>query len=196
MTRAPDGTWLLYSIGHGVPYKTAYRTGCSGGVTRKNDPSWREGPLQPDNYTIVLSAPGPGGPWRPVRVPTYDASGAPAPHLDNPAPLPPHSLLRLAEEGRADGGEEAAREAAGMVLFSSRPPSLSAKLLRPDGHASYGGCPHAECSQLGVAYGPSWHGVGGGSCGPTLPCVRIGRRMDARRIAVVFGASGGPLCGM
>ena len=31
---------------------------------------------------------------------------------------------------------------------------------------------------------------------PLLPCVRIGRRMDARRIAVVFGASGGPLCRM
>ena len=31
---------------------------------------------------------------------------------------------------------------------------------------------------------------------PPLPCVRIGRRMDARRIAIVFGASGGPLCMM
>jgi hypothetical protein len=27
-------------------------------------------------------------------------------------------------------------------------------------------------------------------------CVRIGRRMDARRIVIVFGASGGPLCRM
>jgi hypothetical protein len=29
---------------------------------------------------------------------------------------------------------------------------------------------------------------------PPLPCVQIGRRMDAHRIAFVFGASGGPLC--
>ena len=36
----------------------------------------------------------------------------------------------------------------------------------------------------------------GGSCGSPLPCVRIGRRMDDRRIAFVFGVSGGPLSRM
>ena len=36
----------------------------------------------------------------------------------------------------------------------------------------------------------------GGSCGSPLPCVRIGRRMDARRVAFVFAAYGGPLCMM
>ena len=36
----------------------------------------------------------------------------------------------------------------------------------------------------------------GGSCGSPLHCVRIGRSLDARRIAFVFGAYVGPLCMM
>ena len=177
VTRTPDGTWLLYSIGHGVLFKEPY-TGCSAGVTRKHDPRWREGPLQPDNHTIVLSSTSPSGPWTSHAIPTRTSAGIAAPHLDNPAPLPPHSLAQLAREAKTPPGADSLQW---MVMFASRPKSSSAQLVRPHGHNSYGGCPHGECSQLGVARASVWNGGSSGYvmdphpvCAAADPvCVRV-----------------------
>eukprot|EP00966_Prymnesium_polylepis_P243296 5626401-Prymnesium_polylepis.1 len=81
--------------------------------------------------------------------------GAAAPHLDNPAPLPPHSLAALA---RAATKGAPSQNPMMMVMFAARPRANSAQLVRPNGHNDFGGCPHSECSQLGIARAHAWDG--------------------------------------
>lgn len=100
ITRTPDGDWLLYHIGLGAPINPTY-TNCSGGATGGSPLSTdtnrlRGDPFGPDNYTSVLSSSSPNGPWAELQVRTVTATGAATGHLDNPAPLPPHSLAYLA----------------------------------------------------------------------------------------------------
>ena len=146
ITRTAGGKWLLYSIGHGVVYKEPF-TKCARGVTKQRVDA--EGPLPPDTFTRVLSAPGPHGPWTEHRVPTFTSASEPAPHLDNPAPLPPHSLAALATQARLASlaGRKAQVSRPFMVMFAAR---------RERSRNSFGGCPHADCSQLGIARAARW----------------------------------------
>jgi hypothetical protein len=127
MTRLKNGTWLLFHInGHAAVQPP--RINCTDGSTPAPPRDSAEMRAAPDVTTSVLAAETLDGPWRNVRVPTFTSAGLPSSYLENPAPLPPHSIAGLPDDSDFP------------VCFCARD--------------RYAGCPNSVCpSQLGMARG-------------------------------------------
>lgn len=137
ITVTPEGEWLMYHVGSGVPSTKPQYTNCSDGATigkvaadLMHTAEGAVGASELQGPTMsVFSSPGPDGPWKDNRVSLVTSTGWPTGGLSNPAPLPPHSLAAL---NHSAGGNR------WMVMFAAR--------------NRYG----AWSSQLGIARAAAW----------------------------------------
>lgn len=146
-TVLPDGSWLLYHLGMGVPRHNAAQgvepvyTNCSQGETFGQPTEWKSacdshgctGPFDDDWYTQVLrSTAGPAGPWVIHNISTETHNGASTFGInDNGAPLAPHLL-------------NSSTVSEFSIMFAAR--------------NRYNGCHKMDCSELGIARASTWEG--------------------------------------
>lgn len=146
-TVLPDGSWLLFHLGMGIPRRNAAQgiepvyTNCSQGQTLGTPTEWTSacdshgctGPFDGDwNTQVLRSTTGPAGPWVVHNISTKTHDGSPTYGInDNGSPLAPHLLNSSAVSEFS-------------VMFAAR--------------NRYHGCHKMDCSELAIARAPTWQG--------------------------------------